>query len=356
MPSLSENDWLDILDDIQDQRTVLLLGPDIIRIDGKPLNKYMRDTLREQNSEDIAYYYQRDGLFLFGSPEGKVRVARKVKRFYRTIYPNEEVLKRIVQIPFHLILSVNPDTFLSEAFYRYGVKHRFYYFKFRNRDNENAEIDKPTKFIPLIYNLFGSKDQDDSLILDYDDVYKMLQSTLGASSLPNKLLRNFKKARTYIFLGFQFDKWYSQLLLKFLSENSSIEKRISMSDPLVDPDINGFIMNEFQVRFMGDQFDFLGELHERCEKANVMRSINSHANSEEAVDILKCIGLGEIDRALGLLNTVAKGKDWENEVIHTQARYSMVQNRKDKMDSRDYRTEIAQILDAIIELTQKVGA
>jgi Effector-associated domain 11/SIR2-like domain len=354
MPQITNNDWLDILDDIKDQKAVLLIGPEIMQIDGKPLNKHMRDSLHERNAEDIAYYYERDGFFLFRSPESKVRVARQVKRFYRDMIPDEAILQRIVQIPFHLVMSVNPDTFVSEAFYRSGVKHRFHYFQHRHRDNENDEIEKPTKALPLVYNLFGSKDQDDSMVLDYDDVYKMLQSALGTSSLPNKLLRSFREASTYIFLGFQFDKWYSQLLLKFLSDNGRIEKRISINNPVIDPDTNSFVMNQFQIQFMGDQYDFFGELHKRCEDAKILRGGGSESLCAEAVEILKRVAIGEIDNALEALHQAARGRDWENDVVLLKGKYTRLEDDKEQIDSRDYRTGLAQILDAIIELSKKI--
>lgn len=353
-PLISENDWLDILDDIQDQKAVLLIGPEIMHFDGRPLNRYLRDTLHQRNKEDIAYYYERDGFFLFKSPEGKVRVARQVKRFYREITPDDTVLRRIVQLPFHLIVSVNPDTFVSEAFYRMGVKHRFHFFQHRQRDNENDEIEKPSKSLPLVYNLFGCKDQDDSLVLDYDDVYKLLQSALGASGLPNKLLRSFREASTYIFLGFQFDKWYSQLLLKFLSENGRREKLISINNALSDADTNQFVIRQFQIQFMGDQFDFFGELYHRCEKAGMLRNIDSETVCSQAVEILKRVATGEIDNALNLLQIAAKSKPWENDVFHLQGRYSTLEQDKESLDSRDYRTGLAQILDTLIELTKNV--
>ncbi|MCY7327692.1 MAG: SIR2 family protein, partial [Saprospiraceae bacterium] len=271
MPTLSDSDWQDILDDIRDQKAVLLIGPELLRAAGQPLYRQLRDHLQQRHADDIAFYYERDGFFLFKSPEGKVRVARQVKRFYRDVVPEETILQRIVQIPFHLVVSVNPDTFVSEAFYRHGVKHRFHYFQHRHRDNENDEIEKPTKALPLVYNLFGSKDQDDSLVLDYDDVYKMLQSALGTSSLPNKLLRSFREASTYIFLGFQFDKWYSQLLLKLLSDTGRSEKLISIDNELSDPDTHQFVVHQFQIKFMGDQFDFFGALHQRCMDAHMLR-------------------------------------------------------------------------------------
>ncbi len=354
MPNITASDWLDIIDDIQDQKAVLLIGPEIMKIEGKSLSGHIRDSLNERNADDIAYYYERDGFFLFKSPESKVRVARQVKRFYRDMQPDEAILQRIVQIPFHLVMSVNPDTFVSEAFYKSGVKHRFHYFQHRHRDNENDEIEKPTKALPLVYNMFGSKDQDDSLVLDYDDVYKMLQSALGTVGLPKKLMRVFQEASTYIFLGFQFDKWYSQLLLKFLSDNGRIEKRISINNPVKDLDTNGFVVNQFQIQFMGDQYDFFGELYKRCADAKILRGGSAEANCPEAVAILKQLAIGEIDNALEDLHKAAKGHDWENDVIMLKARYAKLEDDKDKTDSRDYKTNLAQIIDSIIEYSKKV--
>ena len=264
MHLISEEDWRDILDDIQYQKAVLLVGPEITQSDGQPLSIHLRNALFQSNPDDIAYYYERDGFFLFRSPEGKVRVARQVKRFYRDLIPDERTLRHITAIPFHVIVSLNPDTFISEAFYKYGIKHSFHYFQYRHSNSSDDQIGKLHKSMPLIYNLFGSKDRDESLLLDYDDVYKMLQSTLGASSLPSGLLRTLREASTYIFIGFQFDKWYSQLLFKFLSDNGRIEKRISNDSPLSDLDTNGFILQQFQIRFMGKQTNFLDQLYNRC--------------------------------------------------------------------------------------------
>jgi hypothetical protein len=354
MPNITESDWLDIIEDIQDQKAVLLIGPEIMKIDGKPLNRLIRDSLHARNPEDIAFYYERDGFFLFKSPESKVRVARQVKRFYRDIQPDEAILQRIVQIPFHLVVSVNPDTFVSEAFYRQGVKHRFHYFQHRHRDNENDEIEKPTRALPLVYNLFGSKDQDDSLVLDYDDVYKMLQSALGTSSLPNKLLRSFREASTYIFLGFQFDKWYSQLLLKFLSDNGRREKLISINNPSVDEDTHQFILRQFQIQFMGDQFDFFGELYQRCETAKILRGGSPDSQCPEAVAILKRVAMGEIDNALDLLHEAAKGKDWEKDVVIIKSNWTDLQNNKATLESQVYRPAYIKITDTILEYSKNV--
>lgn len=348
---LTDNDWQDIIEDIAEQKAVILIGPEIMRFDGKPINQYLRDSLFAQNQADIAYYYERDGLFLFASPEGKVRVARQVRRIYRTLQPDENILKQVVEIPFHLIVSLNSDTFISEAFYRHGVKHRFHYFQHYNRASENDEIERPNGVVPMVYNLFGCKDQDDSLILDYNDVYKMLQSAFGTSSLPNKFLRSFRDARTYIFLGFQFDKWYSQLLLKFLSDDAAKDKMIAVKAGGRDTDTEGFIVRQFQVQFMGDQFDFFGELYRRCQITGILRSLENDGACPQAVEIKQRVANGELEEALDALHQSLGNREQAIEAIALKSRYYKLKDEFEKgiLDSRDYRMELNRIIDTLLE-------
>ncbi|MFN0199915.1 MAG: SIR2 family protein [Bacteroidia bacterium] len=330
---------------------MLLIGPEILQSEGESLHKRLQDALKKRNQQDIAYFYERDGFYLFSSPESKVRVAREVKRFYKRATPDEAIFKQIAQIPFSLIVSVNPDTFLSEAFYRYGIKHRFHYFQHNHRSNENEGIDKPSIKMPLIYNIFGSKDQDDSLILDYDDMYKMLESALGSSSLPPKFLRSFRNARTYIFLGFRFDVWYSQFLLKYLSGNAAKDQMIAVKSDLNNVDTQGFIVQQFKVEFMGKDDDFWGELFRQCDDRDMLRKIVEET-TPEAVKIHKRVANGELHEALEILQEGFRGKSEANEIILLQSQWNRLEDEKEKMDSRDYNPQRNRLIDSILELTK----
>jgi hypothetical protein len=44
MIPISKDDWDDILDDIKDQKAVLLIGPELVQIDGKPLNRHLKSS------------------------------------------------------------------------------------------------------------------------------------------------------------------------------------------------------------------------------------------------------------------------------------------------------------------------
>ncbi len=358
MDTLTEDDWDDILDDIRDQKAILLLGPELLRVGEQPLHQYVREQLMKSRvAKDIAYFYERDGIYLFGSPEGKVRAARQLKRIYREIQPNTAVLERIVPLPFSLILSLNPDSFMSEAFYAGGVQHRFHFFQHRNRQAHAEEMEKPSKNLPLIYNLFGSNRQDDSIIFDYDDVFKLFQSLVGASNLPQKILKAFRDATTFIFLGFHFDKWYTQILLKCLSDGDGFkEKLIAIHHPNFDPDIRQFIAQEFKIQFIGSESRFLEALYRRCENAHLLRKVDAKAANPNLYRLYRHVANAEIADALECLSNIAPDKEIADMVLLLQGRFAQLNHDKNQWDSRDFRVEFARILDAILKIAEELSS
>lgn len=350
-PTISAQEWNDIIGDIKKQEAVLLIGPQFIKHKDVYLEAALHEYLRENRKNEIVHYYERDGIFLFDLPRNKVRVARDASDFYNTIKTDLSTLKSIVQLPFHLIVSLNPDHLIAEAFAQYGVKHAFHYFQSRNRDNTSVDINTPSIQEPLIYNLFGSKEQDDSLVLDYDDVFELLQSILGMASLPDKVLTPIRKARTYIFIGFAFDKWYSQLLIKFLC-NSQSDKRISINKSALDQETQSFVINHFKIQFTGDQYDFLEELYLHCQEAKLLRPLSEDSPCPEAASINNQVRFGNTASALDLLLSAAKGKDWENQVIMLIAAFNKLEADKKTITDENYRIQLAKINAAILELAK----
>ena len=54
-----------ILTYIANEHCALVVGPEIMRFGGKPMNMYLRDTLFQQYETEVEHYYAQDGLFLF---------------------------------------------------------------------------------------------------------------------------------------------------------------------------------------------------------------------------------------------------------------------------------------------------
>jgi len=80
-----------LLDDMEEQQCVLLLGPEIIRMSEAPLDLRLREHLQKNFSNEITYFYERDGFFLFADKLAKEDVQRGIRRFYKNLVLEEEV-------------------------------------------------------------------------------------------------------------------------------------------------------------------------------------------------------------------------------------------------------------------------
>lgn len=376
-----ELNWDKLLGELDDQKCILFLGPEI-ELNGIPLNEAIRQFLKTHSEPDqILHYYNRDGFFLFKNGRAKSDARRQVKRFFLENTYEENILLQILAIPFPMVVSTNADTALSDLAFRYGVRHRFGYFENRNRPAKAVET--PSIAEPLFYNLCGCKDQDDSLLLDYDDVFQFLQSVLGSPGLPQKLLEAFSNAITFLFLGFQFEKWHTQLLLRLLqgdrkdeirsfvipSQSHNLDDNQATNDPVMlavqsykqsqNTDTETFLVSQFDINFLSDPVNFLQELYRRCEAAGKLRKLGSPL-SLEATEIIRDIRNNRIIEALERLNQHAEKQssdDLLKEAAFWMYRFTNLEEeeRKGTIDSRDANKEHNTIVDAILEIVQTIS-
>ncbi len=160
-----------LAEDIQEQKCVLLIGPEIVQIDGKSLIRHVHEEVLNNSTDDILYYYEQDSLFLFKNEDAKLDAPRRIKKIYKNLPYQSNIYRKILEIPFHLIISLNPDTYLADAASgnQYGIQHHFRFFRFNGEASD--EVPEPDKNCPLIYNLCGCVNEDESLILDYEDLF-----------------------------------------------------------------------------------------------------------------------------------------------------------------------------------------
>ena len=342
--------------DIKSQQCILLIGPEIVHIEGKPINAFLRERLIASNADDIAHYYARDGFFLFRDKIGKEDVQREVKFFYEDYSTEnsvaEGIFKQIAELPFHLVISINPDSFLSDVCYKYGVKHRFSYFK--SNGEAVAEVEEASKALPLLYNLCGYKLNDDTLILDYDDLFRLMKAIFGSPGLPTKLKTGLETAKTFICLGFDFDKWYSQLLLRLLSEKKGRGiKKYAINTDIADADTTTFLVQQFGITFLGEDHAFFQEFYDRCRAEGLLRPL-ADAASPKAVQVIRQVQNGHIAEALRLLNLYCIEE--KNDVALLTGQFNDLENSREKrtIDMRDYFVRFNQIIDAILSYAQKI--
>ena len=358
-----------ILDYVSDEQCALVLGPEIMHFEGKPMNMFVRDKLSEQFRDSLTHYYANDGLFAFPAQDAWVKtdLAKSLKneclRLPQTAGFDEDFLKNLARIPVHLIISTNPDTFLSDVFFKYGIKHRFSYF--RKGDRPSDEVAIPTRDEPLIYNIAGCILEDESLVLDYEDLFSLIGSSFGASGMPHGLQTALSGIRRYIFLGFNFEKWHTQILLRILCGKTFQKKYAGPHQ--VSAETRTFLANQFNIDFwQPDQGDFMAKFLESAEKyvpadpakaaKPTLRALSDKPLAAQEINIIREIRNGQMLRAIGLLLEFAKNTQFELDAVHISGWNARIFADQPKMDSRDYQTNLNQISDAAIQLARQIAA
>ena len=184
-------DWDFILKTLQRQKCILFLGPELFRTtDGsKSKQQLFFETMAKENPEKILSYNQ-DGFFLFSNPQNKTRIFLKIVDFFEE-QPDQEIIRKIAEIPFHTIISINPDIALKKFFEQHNYPHSFEFF---DKKNKKDLIEAPTKEKPLLYNLFGSVTKEDTLILTHDELFDYFSALMGNNVLPLELRSTLESA------------------------------------------------------------------------------------------------------------------------------------------------------------------
>ena len=182
-------------------------------------------------------------------------------------------MKQLAKIPFHVLLSVTPDKLLPQAFQEENFEFQFDHYK---KKQEPPKIKKPTKESPLIYNLLGCVDNEESLILTHNDLYDYFKSIFELNSLPEQLKQALKnrEINCFIFLGVPFDKWYMQLLMRELGihQNQDDFIRYAVNQSMTE-EIKTFCAEQFTIQFVDKNIpDFVQKLYEISTELDVLRS------------------------------------------------------------------------------------
>ncbi|MBL7817563.1 MAG: SIR2 family protein [Saprospiraceae bacterium] len=351
--------WDDILEDIEEQRAVLLIGHNFFPNAHGELNTQLSEKLKEK----LLYFYNRDGLFLFKDSDAKTTAQQVTARFYKSNAPDDDILKKVVEMPFRLMISANPDKFLVNAFAQYKQPLQFDYFSSNNKECE-YKIERPSGENPLLYNLCGSVEDQESLILDYDDLFKMLKTLLADLKVPNEIRLPLMKTTTYIFVGFHFERWYTQLFLRYLNMNdnqfSNNSRNYVLKTTFKDTDMQQFFMEQFNVKFIGADWLFFEQMHKRFAKKypNKLRKVVEQL-SPTATTISQLVAKSEYASAFSMLKIFASQFDKDDLDMLTMAESAFSQYLKDKAEgivlTEHLNSALARVRKNILDLAKKLS-
>lgn len=266
---------------LERQKAILLLGPEAVMENVEhpipvhdALQAYIQEDLEdllESHELQKIEYYSEDGFFHL-EDDYKSEVIYPILQFYREL-PVTPLYEKLAQLPFHLILSLSPDKVLGQAFDRLHLPYHFHFYDKKRYDkaaDEEKLSFKPSRQDRLIYNIFGSVDSEGSLILSYDDLFEFLQKIFNNYHLPETIREAILDANYFVFIGFNYSKWYLKLLLRLMNMHEKVKKVYGMDRPGI-PSVETFFVNEFDMNFTNMKTrEFVDELYEHCREAGLL--------------------------------------------------------------------------------------
>ncbi len=356
MSTVLRPNWKPILNDLEKERAVLLIGPDFL--------PHQRESVAADFyahlADDATHFFARDGLFLFDTAVSKMDTQTEAEAFYKSLPTDETVLSPMAELPFPLVISVNPDLALPQFFSKRQLNFQFDYFSTKAKVT-SVNITKPTAASPLIYNLCGSIEDYQSLILDFDDMFDLLKNLLGDFGIPKVVNDVLINATTYIFVGFQFEKWYTQLLLRYLNKNrdrfSNANKNYATKTVIDNEDTKVFFQQQFNLNIYGGDWQFLHDLHREYAVAKKIRALLNPI-SDRAALVRRLVQFNNIEGALERLEEYANDLDDadRNEATMYKSTYYawLAESRNRTTTQENLDIKIARVWKGILDLTQKL--
>ncbi len=277
--------WEKLVEAIKNGECVLVLGPNIASIqkDGKQVNlqqllaEHLTEELKKINanfspldSSNLAYAAKQleDALLpQCNFKQGRARA--QLGELIEDFYANYDILDfpiygELAKLPFRFIVNTCPDHFLLEALHdenKFDASSVFYHYKKPSHNNGIDTNDSDiTPDAPLIFNLFGSVEEPDSLIVTESDQLIFLDTILqqeNTAGIPNKIAIEFTSSKdkasekNFIFLGFDFNQWHLRLILHLINRYQKQKETYVLQAPQDISELtNFFYKRNFEVGFV----------------------------------------------------------------------------------------------------------
>jgi hypothetical protein len=299
-----DNEIQYIVDAIKEGKCIFVLGPEFARnSEGTPLDKWFAQLVAAKKNSDIQYYANED-FYFFNKPRARVQTIADMLKSYESVAPHA-IYSKLAEIPFHAVINLSPDLILPRMFEKSGINAQFRIYHIKKAHESFAT---PIVDSPLIYNLMGAVDKNESLLLTHDDMFNYLQSILGDFDLPNDLSNVLQSATYFILMGFRFEKWQMQMILRLLTfKKDNPFVKMSTSDTS-NSEIITMYNNQFQIEFVPEKFDdFIEMLHSQFAPAELRKMKRDELSLIDAIRTL--IKADKISEAIEKLENYAKEMD-----------------------------------------------
>lgn len=355
--SQSTSEWDFIINTLIDGKCILLIGPNVARLDsGQEFLAGMYEALDIANNPHIASFYEKEDFFLFNNPQAKTRVYYQIKDFYKKQAHQKSIYEKMARLPVKMWINVAPDRFINDALDQLEIPYVFEYF---DKSKARPEISEPSLAKPAVYNLTGILEEEESLILTHSDLYHFLEAVLARQQIPGKLMNACLSAHSIIFLGFNFDKWYVQLMLRLLRMHDEAGRHVRYAtDQKFNADTLSICKDQFQIEFISENLDgFVEELYQRCEQEGALRKPGEKKETP-AKQIRQLIAEDNMEKAIESAREYFEENDEDLliETIGITSRFNRLRKRirQGIIHEQDADVEMAKVRHAILDLTNEM--
>ncbi|MVM34156.1 TIR domain-containing protein [Spirosoma sp. HMF4905] len=291
-----DEDWDKIIDAQQANKCILILGPDVITIQGKTLFEFVSESIFKKHS-GIKIFSNEQLLHIPKENAIRNKLRFELNDFYEKCNELKEVYELVALLPFHLILSFIPHDGLFKTIRlksKYGSKAKF---GFQPVKDPPISVAEPTKEQPLVYNMLPpilnpniSNKTIEQPLLTFEDLFDYISGVLGARELPTNLQYVLGEAITFVFLGVPFENWYTHLLLKKICGINATYLKAYESG--LSEKTRTFVVDNFSLDFMDiDPKQFLKDWHAKLKKMQDETILES--NSDHYGDFASEINLND---------------------------------------------------------------
>ena len=343
----------EISDNLEYQKCVLFLGPDVAKnLEGKLMQTGLRDHIVAAN---FPIEYDADNFFICDE-QTKNRIYTPLRQYYERHNKPNEIHSQISQIPFHLIISITPDLLLKQAFEQNDIAYEFSYYA---KGEATREVEEPTKDKPLIYNLFGCIEKQESLILSHDDILGFLFSIIKEYELPKNLRLAIGNVTHYVFFGFNFERWYLKLLLRIFDLTKGKTSISAERNGCTSVEYRDFFHNIYHMEFIDTNIDeYAKNLYQICQGRKILREpkiTTPKVVKKELRDLIKC---DKIDEAIDKLENIFQYSNQElyKDVLNISGSYSRLRNqiRRQEINDQDSKVQMSNICRSLLDYVEEV--
>jgi len=262
--------WRRLIQALRHKGCILFLGPEIsIDAQGNSLHREFYKEIAEDFDE--IEFIENEGFF---SPESDEEILYDMLDFYSKDFPKKNkigrsLLEEFAQIPFDLIISLCPDDTMHRIYDDFAINHNFLAY-----DGTKQELNNTDDEIPVIYNILGNAASNGRYIFTHENFYQYLNKV----AIPSEIKKKIQDATHFLFVGFDFDKWYNRLLLFILDleQSKGGGNRLIVGNKKIKVDIEKFIEKQFNITFINDEYKKFAEwLSLNAGEAEIARNLNA---------------------------------------------------------------------------------